>query len=156
LLAITEKTGSESAQILLTKHENERRGNRAIIEHLNLQLEQSQIEITPEAILYIMQGWRDQFNRLHETGTIREIKDFMMIFIKRIGLGYNQAKIYYTNPVTDASKARFIEDECGGINFQKPSAGDVERFLSILRLASKGKLGDLGIDINYFSPSRKK
>jgi hypothetical protein len=116
LLRASEKTGSESAQVLLTQRENERRGISATIEHLSLQLEQSQIEITPEAIPHIVQGWRDQFNRLQETGTIREIKDFMMIFIKRIELGYNQAKIYYTYPVTDASKTPFIEDECGGTN----------------------------------------
>ena len=114
LLRTIEKTGSESAQDLLTQRENEMRGIRATIAHLNLQLEQSQIEITPEAIPYIVEGWRDQFNRLQETGTIREIKDFMMLFIKRIELGYNQAKIYYTYPVTDASKLRFIENECGG------------------------------------------
>jgi len=46
--------------------------------------------------------------------TTREIKDFMMLFIQSIELGYNQAKIYYTYPVTDASKAPFTEHECGG------------------------------------------
>jgi hypothetical protein len=109
-----EKTGSEAAQDLFTQREMERRNIMANIERLNLQLAQSQIEINPEAIPYFVEGWRDQFNRLQEAGTLREIKDFMMLFIKRIELGYNQAKIYYTYPVTDASKLRFVEDECGG------------------------------------------
>ena len=114
LLRVIEKTGSEAAQDLFTQREMERRNIMANIERLNMQFAQSQIEINPEAIPYFVEGWRDQFNRLQEAGTLREIKDFMMLFIKRIELGYNQAKIYYNYPVTDASKLRFVEDECGG------------------------------------------
>jgi len=113
-LRTIEKTGNESAQVLLTQLGNEWRDIRATTERLRLQLKQSQIEITPEAIPYIVECWRDQFNSLQEAGTIREIKHFKMIFIKHIELGYNRDRIYYTYPVTDASKTRFIENQCGG------------------------------------------
>jgi DNA invertase Pin-like site-specific DNA recombinase len=118
LLRTIEKTESESANILLKERELEKAHVRTEINRLSLQLATAQIEITPEAIPSIVQSWRDQFNRLQEKGNIREIKDYLMQFIAKIELGYNQAKIYTTYPMIDVSgsnsKPLFAEAGCGG------------------------------------------
>jgi DNA invertase Pin-like site-specific DNA recombinase len=118
LLRTIEKTDSESAHELLSQREAERSQARAEIDHLSLQLATSQIEITPAAMVIILDAWRDQFNKLQEAGNIREIKDFLMRFIARIDLGYNQARIFYTYPMTDLlgtpSKPRFVSPGFGG------------------------------------------
>jgi hypothetical protein len=44
----------------------------------------------------------------------------------------------------------------GASDSKSRSTGDVERFLSMLRFDSKGKLDDLGIDNDYISTFKKK
>jgi hypothetical protein len=82
----------------------------------------AEIEITPEAIPSIVQGWLDQFNKLQEKGNIREIKNYLMQFIWKIELGYNQGKIYTTCPMMDVSGNTtvplFVEALCGGTNME--------------------------------------
>jgi DNA invertase Pin-like site-specific DNA recombinase len=96
-----ERTGSQAAQDRLKQRETEQAQVKADIDRLSLQLAIVQMEITPAAMEIILSAWLDQFNKLQEAGNIREIKDFIMRFIARIELGYNQARIFYTYPMTD-------------------------------------------------------
>jgi hypothetical protein len=118
LLRTIEKTDSESANNLLKERELEKAHVRTEINRLSIQLATSHIEITSEAVPSIVQGWRDQFNNLQEKGNIREIKDYLMQFISKIELGYNQAKIYTTYPMKVFSgnnvNPLFVEAGCGG------------------------------------------
>ena len=96
-----EKTGSQAAQDRLKQREAERAQVKGEIERLSLQLATAQTEITPEAMKIILTTWRDQFDKLQETGNVREIKAWLMQFISRIELGYNKARIFYTYPMID-------------------------------------------------------
>ena len=95
-----EKTGSQSAQERLKQREAEKAQVKVELERLTLQLTPSQMEITPEALDIILAAWRGQFDGLQESGNIRETKSWLMQFISRIELRYNQAKIFYTYPLT--------------------------------------------------------
>jgi hypothetical protein len=44
----------------------------------------------------------------------------------------------------------------GASDSRKPPTDDVERFLSLLRFESKGKIEDLGIDRDYLSTLKMK
>ena len=46
--------------------------------------------------------------------------------------------------------------QVGASDIKRPPTDNVERFLSMLRFDSKGKLGDLDIDIDHFSMLKKK
>ena len=96
-----ERTGSQAAQDRLIEREREKTQVKANIERLSLQLATAQVEITPAAMVIILDVWREQFNKLQEVGNIREIKSWLMQFIARIELGYNKAKIFYTYPMID-------------------------------------------------------
>ncbi len=96
-----EKTGSEAAQERLKQREVEKHQVKSEIESLSSQLATAQIEITPEAMEIIIQAWHAQFTDVQETGSIRDLKAWLMQFVSRIDLGYNKARIYYTYPMTD-------------------------------------------------------
>lgn len=96
-----EKTGSQAAQDRLAQREAERTQTIFEIEKLSMQLATAQTEITPEALEIVIAAWREQFNKLHESGNVREIKAWLLQFVFRIELGYNQARIFYTYPMTD-------------------------------------------------------
>lgn len=117
LLRTIEKTDSPSALVLLTMRERELDEARANVDRLSLQLANSEMEITPAARVIILDAWRKQFDNLQEAGNVREIKPYLMQFIRRIELGYNQARIFYTYPMTQAlnvSEPRYISDHFGG------------------------------------------
>ncbi len=96
-----EKTGSEAAQARLKQREAEKVQVKNEIERLSAQLATAQIEFTPEAMEVILQAWRDQFAQLQESGNVQKIKAWLMLFVSRIELGYNKARIFYTYPMID-------------------------------------------------------
>lgn len=57
------------------------------------------MEISPEAMNIILDAWRAQFDRLRESGNVREIKTWLLQFVSRIDLGYDRARIFYTYPI---------------------------------------------------------
>jgi site-specific DNA recombinase len=102
-LNAVEKTGSQSALDRLKQREAEKINVRIDIERLTMQLTASQVEITPEAMTMILHAWRDQITKAQEVNNVREVKAWLMQFVSRIELGYNQAKIFYTYPMIDFS-----------------------------------------------------
>lgn len=119
LLRTIERTDSPSALERLQQREAERTQARANVKKLSVQLTAAKVEITPEAMVIILDAWREQFNKLQETGNIREIKTYMMQFIKRVDLGYNHAKIYYTYPMIDTDN-RFSNCDVLGAQEESP------------------------------------
>jgi hypothetical protein len=71
----------------------------------------------------------------------------LLQLVSRIELGYNRPRIFYTYPMIDlfstSGKLRNTFPHLGGTVSQKPPAADVERFLCMLRVDSKG--GDLDL-----------
>jgi hypothetical protein len=100
LLRTIEKTDSPAAAERLTQREAEREQAKANVDGLSLQLAAAQIEITPAACDVILAAWREQFHNLQEADNARDLRAFIMQFIRRIELGYNQAKIFYTYPMS--------------------------------------------------------
>jgi hypothetical protein len=101
LLRTIEKTDSPAAAERLTQREAEREQAKANVDGLSLQLAAAQIEITPAACEIILAAWREQFHNLQEADNARDLRAFIMQFIRRIELGYNQAKIFYTYPMSE-------------------------------------------------------
>ena len=112
-----EKTGSPAAQDRLKQRENDKAQVIGKLERLSLQLATAQTEITPEAMDIILAVWLEQFNTLKESGTVREIKAWLLQFIFKIELGYNRAKIFYTYPMTDLLNSRNASPLYGGTFF---------------------------------------
>jgi len=71
------------------------------LEKPSLQFATTQTEITPEAMNIILAVGRAQFDRLQESGNVREIKAWLMQFVARIELGYNRARIFYAYSMID-------------------------------------------------------
>ena len=94
-----EKTGSPAAEERLKHRETEKLQTRVELERLRLQLSTAKMEISPEAMSIILDTWRAQFDRLRESGNVREIKSWLLQFVSRIDLGYNRARIFYTYPI---------------------------------------------------------
>lgn len=94
-----EKTGSPAAQDRLKQREAEKSQLQADLEKLSMQLATARAEITPQAIDIILAAWRAQFDRLQQSGNVRELKAWLLQFISRIELGYNRARIFYTYPM---------------------------------------------------------
>lgn len=96
-----EKTGSPAAQERLKQREAEKTQLLAGLQKLELQLATAQTEITPAAMDVILLAWHRQFEKLQESGSVRDIKAWLMQFVSRIELGYNKARIFYTYPMID-------------------------------------------------------
>lgn len=96
-----ERTGSPAAQERLNQREEERAQTKAELEKLNLELAAAQTDITPEAMEIILAAWRAQFDKLQESGNVREIKAWLLQFVSKIELGYNRARVFYAYPLMD-------------------------------------------------------
>ena len=96
-----EKTGSPAAQERLKQREAEKTQTKDELKKLSLEIATAQTEITPEAMNVILVAWRAQFDKLQESGNVREIKAWLMQFVAGIELGYNRARIFYTYPMID-------------------------------------------------------
>lgn len=96
-----EKFGSTAAQERLQQREVEKAQTQGELKRLDLQLATARTEITAEAIGVIIAAWRAQFDQLQKSGTLREIKAWLVQFVSRIELGYNRARIFYTYPMID-------------------------------------------------------
>ncbi len=113
-----EKTGSSAAQERLQQREAEKTQTRGELERLKLELATAETVITPEAMNIVLATWRAQFDKLQESGNVREIKSWIMQFVSRIDLGYNKARIFYTYPMIDlfstGGNSRNTLSHCGG------------------------------------------
>ena len=94
-----EKTGSTAAEERLKQREAEKSQKKADLERLRLQLATAKMEISPEAMNIILDTWHAQFDKLRESGNVREIKAWLLQFVSRIDLGYHRARIFYTYPI---------------------------------------------------------
>jgi len=99
VLNAIEKTSSPAAQERLKQREAERARSQADLDRLSLQLVTAVTEITPEAMAIILAAWRAQFDQLQESGSVRDIKAWLLQFVSRIELGYNRVRIFYTYPI---------------------------------------------------------
>lgn len=102
-LTAIERTGSDAAYERLKQRERERAGVITEIDQLETKLAAAKVEISPDAMLIVLQAWRDQFNKARETNDIRFIRSWLYRFVSKIELGYNHARIYYTYPMMDFS-----------------------------------------------------
>jgi hypothetical protein len=97
--------------------------NQGELEKPSLQFPATQTEITPEAMNIILAAGRAQFDRLQESGNVREIKAWLMQFVARIELGYNRARIFYTYSMIDlfstGGNLRNTFPHLGGTNFRE-------------------------------------
>lgn len=81
-----ERTGSPVAQERLQQREAEKAQTKATQENLQLRL---------------VTAWRVQFEKPQKTGTVRDIKAWLMQFVARMDLGYTRARSFYKYPTID-------------------------------------------------------
>ena len=83
---------------------------------LEFELEAAKVEITPEAMQIVLETWKEKFTQARQTNDIKQIRPWLMKFVSRIELGYNQAKLYFTYPLMDFSGSRNFSLSRGGTN----------------------------------------
>lgn len=98
-----ERSGSQTAYDRLTERERERAQVKAEIDHLESMLAAAKVEITPEAMKIVLDEWRKQFTQARQSNDVRLIRTWLYLFVSRIEIGYNRAKIYITYPMIDFS-----------------------------------------------------
>jgi hypothetical protein len=98
-----ERSGSQTAYDRLTEREREHAQVKAEIDHLESMLAAAKVEITPEAMNIVLDEWRKQFTQARQSNDVRLIRTWLYLFVSRIEIGYNRAKIYYTYPMIDFS-----------------------------------------------------
>jgi DNA invertase Pin-like site-specific DNA recombinase len=60
----------------------------------------AQVEIAPEAMAIILQTWNQQITDARNNANLSGLKTLLCSFVDRVELGYNQAKIQYSYPLT--------------------------------------------------------
>jgi len=62
----------------------------------------SKLEISPDALILVLNEWRNQIVGTVKSGDISNIKNLLNRFISRIDIGYKKANIWYTYPMSDS------------------------------------------------------
>lgn len=105
-----ERTGSERAYERHEILEQERSKAQNELEVLKSQADAAKIEITPEAMQIVLETWKEQLAQVTQSNDVRLLKAWLMRFVSRIDLSYNQAKIYYTYPLVDFSQNNSLRE----------------------------------------------
>lgn len=66
---------------------------------LKSEREQKQPQVTIEALEVIFDNWRQQIQKATDRGEITTARKLLFQFVRKIELGYNKAKIFYTYPL---------------------------------------------------------
>lgn len=99
LLDAIEKYGAEAMIERLKDREVEQTHLHTTLTQVESKLKLAQIHVTPEAVEYVLQLWREELITAQQTKNIEMIKTLMMRFIAKVELGYDTARIWYTYPV---------------------------------------------------------
>ena len=99
LLDLAEAFGSGAAKDRLKEREIEKAVLEAEVKSLETRLDNSSVEINPEALQIALAAWVGELAGIQAAGDVAALRAFLARFIRKIELGYNQAKIYYTFPL---------------------------------------------------------
>lgn len=100
LLKLTEETGDISEakdRILDLKRKQTEYTSR--LRERKIEREQDKPDITPEVLKVIFDTWREQIKSATDRGEITTARKLLFQFVRKIELGYNKAKIFYTYPL---------------------------------------------------------
>jgi site-specific DNA recombinase len=99
LLDTIEATDSATAKERLKERENARARLQFELSMIESRHKASQLEITPEALEFVLDIWRGNFIAARNQNDIRGLQNILRQFINKIELGYNTARIWYTYPI---------------------------------------------------------
>jgi hypothetical protein len=99
LLDLAESFGAGAAKARLKERETERAILESEIKSFEIREANADIEISPEALQIALDSWRGNLVHLQAAGDIGALRSFLARFVRKIELGYYEAKIYYTFPL---------------------------------------------------------
>ena len=99
LLDTIEATDSATAKDRLKEREQERARLQFEIAAFESRLKAAQLEITPEALEFILEVWRGNIEAARDQNDIRGLQRLLRQFVTKIELGYNKARLWYTYPI---------------------------------------------------------
>ena len=113
LLDLAESFGAGAALERLNQREVEKTNLLSFIKQLKSKREMAKIEISPEALVLVLNVWRAELDKSLKTGNVSEIKNLLKKFVTKVELGFKQASIWYTYPLNDYAPIRVYSG--GGI-----------------------------------------
>jgi site-specific DNA recombinase len=99
LLDLAESFGAGAARDRLKEREKDRAIMEAEIKSLENRLNNSSVEISPEALQITLAAWAGELTGLQAGGDSGALRAFLARFVRKIELGYNKAIIHYTFPL---------------------------------------------------------
>lgn len=100
LIELTETTGEISEiKTRMIELKRQQAEYTARIRELKAAQDQARLQLTPEALGFVFDTWRDQIRNAAERGEISTARKMLYQFVKRIDLAYNKAVIHYTYPM---------------------------------------------------------
>lgn len=99
LLDTIEDTDSATAKARLKDRESERARLQFELTILKGQRKKAQIEITPEALSFMLGVWRGEIEEARDQNDIRRLQNLIRRFVVKIELGYYTARLWYTIPL---------------------------------------------------------
>ena len=104
LLDTIEKYGAGAMLQRLKDREADQARMQAALVQVESKMKFAQIQITPEAVEYVLHLWRDELLAAEQTKNVETIKALMMKFVAKVELGYDTARIWYTYPLNAFQK----------------------------------------------------
>jgi site-specific DNA recombinase len=99
LLDLAETFGAGAARDRLKEREKEKAVMEAEVRSLEIRLDSASVEISPEALQMALAAWAGELAGLQAGGDPGALRAFLGRFVKKVELGYNQARIHYTFPI---------------------------------------------------------
>jgi site-specific DNA recombinase len=101
LLDLVATFGAQSAGERIIQLEGERARLETEIQRLTERKAFMDVDISPEALELILETWRNEIIEAQRDDNVRFLKNALLRFVSKVELGYNQAKIWYTYPLSD-------------------------------------------------------
>ena len=99
LLELGMKFGALSAGLKLREREVELARLKTEREQVERERKASQVEVTPEALVAVLNYWRNQIAEARDRQDVFALRGYLARFVSRVDLGYNLARIHYKYPV---------------------------------------------------------
>lgn len=115
LLDTIEDTESSTAKERLKEREKERARLQFELSIIGTQRKKAQVEISPEALAFMLDVWRGEIEEAREQNDIRRLQNLLRRFVVKIELGYYTARLWYTIPLeafdagNDGDEARLMD-----------------------------------------------
>jgi hypothetical protein len=107
----------------LKDRENERAGLIVELATFQAKREAALFEISSEALSLVLDVWRGEIEQARDQNDIHGLQNLLRMFVNKIELGYNQARIWYTYPI-DA----FVNTSNGNTLAEKKTSGPLIRY----------------------------